>query len=107
MLRAGCRQARAGALLGVSRRTIGRTADLDVPAAVWNPETLTGARGCLVESERRGSTADERDAAALDWLGHALHEQPADRPPAERPDAQAASRGPTGEASQPGPPRDE
>src|SRR5262245_44640709 len=106
LLGAGCTYARVGALLGTSRRTIGRTADLDVSAAVQNPETLTRARGCLVESEQRGSTADER-GAALDWLGHALREQPGERPPADRPDPQAASPGPMGEASPPGPPRDE
>src|SRR5262245_9091816 len=101
LLGAGCTHARAGALLGTSRRSIGRTVDLDVPAALRNPETLTGVRGCLVESERRGSTAEERDAA-LDWLGRALHDPPGDRSPAERPAHQAASSGPTDEASQPG-----
>src|SRR5262245_13752134 len=106
LLGAGCTQARAGALLGVSRRTVGRTADRDVSAALRQAETLTRARGCLVESERRGSTAEERDAA-LDWLGHALREQQGARPPADHPDSPAVFAGPMGEASPPAPARAE
>jgi len=132
LLGAGCTQARAGALLGVSRRTI--RGDIQVGAARRDADTLTRARVCLADSERRGSTAAERDTA-LAWLDQALHEPPGTPddhpmgegsrlepareddvwaraswlpagPPADRPEPQAASPGPTGEVSPPGPPRD-
>jgi hypothetical protein len=72
---AACTQARIATLLGVSRRTVGRSAELDVAAALGKADTLTQARACLAESAERGSTAQERDAA-LEWLDHALGEQP-------------------------------
>jgi hypothetical protein len=61
---AGCTQARVGELLGVSRRTVGRTADLDVSVALGDAQALTAARACL---ERADATTEERDAAEA-WL---------------------------------------
>ena len=61
---AGCTQIRTSALLGVSRRQIGRETDA---APVPAPPVVEGARMCLAETASRGSTVEERDAATV-WL---------------------------------------
>jgi hypothetical protein len=69
-LAAACTQQRVGELLGVSRRTIARRPDFDVPAALHDEGALTLARAELANTEHRGSTAEER-AAAEAWLERA------------------------------------
>jgi hypothetical protein len=61
-------------LLGVSRRTVGRLADVDRTTAVRDPQVLEAARTCLAETASRGSTAEER-AAAVAWLQEAARDE--------------------------------
>jgi hypothetical protein len=68
---AGCTQQRASALLGVSRRQIGRETDA---APVTVPSVVQGARTWLAETVGRGSTAEERDAATA-WLQAASRDE--------------------------------
>ena len=73
----------------MSRRTIGRLADLDLTMALRDPQELEAARTCLAETISRGSTAEERDAAVA-WLEDAARsEHPVARKPsaATPPDA--------------------
>jgi hypothetical protein len=76
---AGAHDAAAPAASG-GGLTVGRTAELDVDAALAISETVRRARGCLAEGEQRGSTAEERDAAR-DWLAATLREQHVRKPP--------------------------
>jgi hypothetical protein len=55
-------------VLGVSRRTIARET---AAAPVTAPPVVERARTLLASSVGRGSTAEERDAAAI-WLVEAL-----------------------------------
>jgi hypothetical protein len=70
----GCLQQRVSDLLGVSRRTIGRLADADCSIALHDPQLLEGARTCLEDTVRRGSTVEEREAAAA-WLREAARDE--------------------------------
>jgi hypothetical protein len=82
----GMSQQRVSDLLGVSRRTIGRMAEADCTTALRDPQVLEGARTCLAETARRGSTAEERAAAGA-WLEAAARDdhQVARAPAARRP----------------------
>ena len=74
LLGGGCSQQRVSDLLGVSRRTIGRLAEADIPRALRDPDRLEGARTCLAETASRGSTVEEREAA-LAWLEEAPRDE--------------------------------
>jgi hypothetical protein len=52
LLSGGGSQSRVSELLGVSRRTVGRLATVDMAAALHNEEALTLARACLAERVR-------------------------------------------------------
>jgi len=79
-------QQRVSDLLGVSRRTLGRMADVNLTTALRDPQGLEGARTCLAETASRGSTAEERDAAVA-WLEEAARSehQVARKPSAAKP----------------------
>ena len=49
-------------------------AEADLSAALRDPQVLEGARTCLDETARRGSTVEER-AAALAWLQTAARDE--------------------------------
>ena len=74
LLATACTQERVGALLGISRRSVGRTLALDVGAMLRDEEAVTVARTCLEDTESRGGTMGERDAA-MAWLDRALREE--------------------------------
>jgi hypothetical protein len=61
---ANCSQQRVSELLGVSRRTLSRTVDPDFVAALLDATVVEQARTYLVDSASRGSTPEEREAAA-------------------------------------------
>lgn len=73
-LLAGCTQQRVSALLETSRRSVGRAAETDLAAALQDPAVVAEARTVLADSARRGSSAEERDAAET-WLAEALREE--------------------------------
>jgi hypothetical protein len=81
---ADCVQQRVSDLLGVSRRTIGRMAEADLSTALRDPQVLEGARTCLAETARRGSTAEEREAAGAGLEAAARDARQAARVPASR-----------------------
>jgi hypothetical protein len=64
---ANCSQQRVSDLLAVSRRTLSRTVDPDVVAALHDADVVKQARTYLADTASRGSTAEEREAAAA-WL---------------------------------------
>jgi hypothetical protein len=71
---AACTQERVATLLDTSRRSVGRTADADVLAALRNATVVSQARTLLAESASHGSTAEERQAADA-WLTRVLRDE--------------------------------
>jgi hypothetical protein len=61
-------------LLGVSRRTVGRTVDPDFVTALHDADVVDQARTCLANTASHGSTAEEREAAEA-WLVHAVRDE--------------------------------
>jgi hypothetical protein len=71
---ADCTQERVAALLDTSRRSVGRTANADVLAALQDATVVAEARTLLVGSASYGSTAEEREAADA-WLTRVLRDE--------------------------------
>jgi hypothetical protein len=61
------RRGKVACRFGISRRSVGRTVDVEVEAVLCDEEAVTVARTCLADTESRGSTLEERAAAAT-WL---------------------------------------
>jgi hypothetical protein len=74
LLGAGCSHQRAADLLHTSRRTVGRLAETDLTPAWRAPQLLEAARTSLEDTASRGSTAEERAAAAA-WLTTAARDE--------------------------------
>ena len=87
-----CRQ-RVAELLHTSRRSIGRMVEADVTAALVDVDVVDQARTYVADTAIRGSTAEEREAAAA-WLVHAVRDEQHvarfhQRTPSRRPTASA------------------
>jgi hypothetical protein len=72
---AACTQQRVSDLLETSRRSVGRAIKSDLAAALHDAAVIAEARTVLAQSARRGSTAEEREAADT-WLAQAPHLPP-------------------------------
>src|SRR5262245_39094213 len=70
----GCVQERVAQLLGTSRRSVGRTLDIDLSGARQDAAIVDAARARLAATARRGSTRDERTQAEA-WLTGAMPEE--------------------------------
>src|SRR5262245_48905462 len=71
---ADCTQERVATLLDTSRRSLGRTADADVLAALQDATVVAQARTLLADSASHGSSAAEREAADA-WLTRVLRDE--------------------------------